>query len=249
MARITNKLIPTGLRSLMSAPEGGERGPQQGPGGPGGPLTPQQRGRRQVFPWLVFAGLLTLLIIAFSSPLGGQKEMVWLDFMNLVKAKSIDPESVVVDGTQLTAKVKPNVEGWSTSKPQAIVVNILPDQQYVVRDLEAAGIPWKATKPSYWPMILINILPVILIIGVIWFIARSMRGAGGGPGGMLGSFGKSRHRLQTKDQVKVTFNDVAGVDEAKDEVQEIVEFLKHPEKFSKLGGRIPRGVLLSGPPG
>ncbi|MFZ9882095.1 MAG: ATP-dependent zinc metalloprotease FtsH, partial [Phycisphaerales bacterium] len=136
-----------------------------------------------------------------------------------------------------------------TSKPQAIVVNILPDQQYVVRDLEAAGIPWKATKPSYWPMILINILPVILIIGVIWFIARSMRGAGGGPGGMLGSFGKSRHRLQTKDQVKVTFNDVAGVDEAKDEVQEIVEFLKHPEKFSKLGGRIPRGVLLSGPPG
>jgi len=197
----------------------------------------------------MFAGLITLLIVAFSSPLGGQKEMVWLDFMNLVKAKSIDPESVVVDGTQLTAKVKPNVEGWSTSKPQPIVVNILPDQQYVVRDLEAAGIPWKATKPSYWPMILINILPVILIIGVIWFIARSMRGAGGGPGGMLGSFGKSRHRLQTKDQVKVTFNDVAGVDEAKDEVQEIVEFLKHPEKFSKLGGRIPRGVLLSGPPG
>ncbi|MFM7051433.1 MAG: ATP-dependent zinc metalloprotease FtsH [Planctomycetota bacterium] len=257
MARLLNSILPTGLRTLMAAPEGGDRRPQGsggpggpgGQGGPGGPITPQQRGRRQIFPWLVFAGLLTLLIVAFSSPLGGQKEMSWLDFMNLVKAKSIDPESVVVDGSQLTAKVKPNVEGWSTAKPQPIMVNILEKQDYVVRDLEAAGIPWKATKPSFWPMLLINILPVLVIIGVIWFIARSMRGAGGGPGGMLGSFGKSRHRLQTKDQVKVTFADVAGVDEAKDEVQEIVEFLKHPEKFSKLGGRIPRGVLLSGPPG
>ena len=76
-----------------------------------------------------------------------------------------------------------------------------------------------------------------------------MRGAGGGPGGMLGNFGKSKHRLSTKDASTVRFTDVAGIDEAKDEVLEIVEFLKSPKKFQRLGGRIPRGVLLVGPPG
>ncbi|UCD76934.1 MAG: AAA family ATPase, partial [Phycisphaerales bacterium] len=76
-----------------------------------------------------------------------------------------------------------------------------------------------------------------------------MRSAGAGPGGMLGSFGKSRHRISSKDTVNLTFDDVAGVDEAKEEVTEIVEFLKNPRKFQRLGGRIPRGVLLVGPPG
>jgi cell division protease FtsH len=76
-----------------------------------------------------------------------------------------------------------------------------------------------------------------------------MRSVGAGPGGMLGSFGKSRHRLSTKESVSVTFSDVAGADEAKDEVHELVEFLRSPKKFQRLGGRIPRGVLLIGPPG
>ena len=76
-----------------------------------------------------------------------------------------------------------------------------------------------------------------------------MRGVGGGPGGMLGNFGKSRATLQSKERTQMTFADVAGVDEAKEEVSEIVEFLKNPKRFARLGGRIPRGVLLSGPPG
>ena len=97
---------------------------------------------------------------------------------------------------------------------------------------------------------LIMVGPFLLLIIIVWiFIARSMRQAGGGPGGMLGSFGKSRHRMTSKDAVKVKFDDVAGIDEAKDEVTEIVEFLKNPKKFQRLGGRIPRGVLLTGPPG
>jgi cell division protease FtsH len=91
--------------------------------------------------------------------------------------------------------------------------------------------------------------PLLLFGALIFFLSRSMRGAGGGPGGMLGSFGKSRHRVQTKESVNVTFADVAGIDEAKEEVSELVEFLKNPKRFQKLGGRIPRGVLLEGPPG
>jgi cell division protease FtsH len=101
-----------------------------------------------------------------------------------------------------------------------------------------------------WIQLLVTLAPFVLLILLIWFfIARSMRSAGAGPGGMLGSFGKSRHRISTKETVNVTFDDVAGVDEAEEEVQEIVEFLKNPKKFQRLGGRIPRGVLLVGPPG
>jgi cell division protease FtsH len=88
------------------------------------------------------------------------------------------------------------------------------------------------------------------VLGLLWvLISRSMRGAGGGPGGMLGGFGRSRHRVSNKESAQATFADVAGIDEAKEEVSEIVEFLKNPKRFQKLGGRIPRGVLLEGPPG
>jgi cell division protease FtsH len=88
---------------------------------------------------------------------------------------------------------------------------------------------------------------MFILVGIWFFVSRQMRAASG-PGGVL-SFGRSRARLAKKERVKVTFNDVAGIEDAKEEVQEIVEFLKHPEKFTVLGGRIPRGVMLVGPPG
>ena len=91
-------------------------------------------------------------------------------------------------------------------------------------------------------------LPILLFAFLIFMFLRSLRGAGGGAG-MLGSFGKSRHKVFSKEMTGVTFKDVAGIDEAKHEVSEIIEFLKTPKKFTKLGGRIPRGVLLNGPPG
>ncbi len=97
--------------------------------------------------------------------------------------------------------------------------------------------------------IMTTLIPWLLIFGLLWiFVFRQLRGSAGA-GGMLGSFGKSRHKITPKDHTNITFDDVAGVEEAKEEVMEIVEFLKNPKKFQRLGGRIPRGVLLVGEPG
>ena len=104
-------------------------------------------------------------------------------------------------------------------------------------------------KPSIWSQLLLAAFPILLIVLIFMFFMRQMQGgAGGGRGGPM-SFGKSKARLLSEDQIKTTFADVAGVDEAKEDVGELVEFLSDPSKFQSVGGRIPRGVLLSGPPG
>jgi len=104
------------------------------------------------------------------------------------------------------------------------------------------------TGPSLWPALLINIVPwIILIVLAWWLFIRQIR-ATGGPGNVL-AFGRSRAKFVAQEKVRVTFDDVAGIDEAKEDVREIIEFLKDPAKFTRLGGRIPRGVLLVGPPG
>ncbi|MSR43908.1 MAG: ATP-dependent zinc metalloprotease FtsH [Phycisphaerales bacterium] len=151
------------------------------------------------------------------------------------------------------SKSLPGASERSGQKGGQVWVRIIPgDYDWVRGQLTTAGVKWQEqVGQSVFVQLLLTLVPTLLILAVLWFlIARGMRNAaGGGPGGMLGSFGKSRHRVTNKENVKITFNDVAGVEEAKDEVQEIVEFLKNPKRFSKLGGRIPRGVLLSGQPG
>ncbi|NBX33734.1 MAG: AAA family ATPase, partial [Planctomycetes bacterium] len=161
---------------------------------------------------------------------------------------------VEVTESQAIAKLKPgSVPGITEDKnPTPVTVLLDPramDTYYA--ELRKEGIDFNVNVGSSFvgQLFLTIIGPLLLFGALIFFLSRSMRGAGGGPGGMLGSFGKSRHRVQTKESVNVTFADVAGIDEAKEEVSELVEFLKNPKRFQKLGGRIPRGVLLEGPPG
>ncbi|MHC4124627.1 MAG: ATP-dependent zinc metalloprotease FtsH, partial [Planctomycetota bacterium] len=145
---------------------------------------------------------------------------------------------------------KPSVVDKNNKTIQAFTVDYKPEVvgERLGELLEESGVKWEFTKPKTWLYTLLNMLfPVLILIGLFYFLfARNVRS---GAGGMLMSFGRSKHRLHSKDRVKVTFEDVAGVEEAKEEVAEIIEFLKNPKKFQRLGGRIPRGVLLIGPPG
>jgi cell division protease FtsH len=104
-------------------------------------------------------------------------------------------------------------------------------------------------EPSPWATALIYLLPWVLIIGVWWFILRGMRGRGGPGGGIMGTFAKSGAHLYSRESSQVTFEDVAGLEEAKQELMEIVDFLRNPKKFARIGGKVPRGILLVGPPG
>ena len=223
----------------------GQNGGSGGSGGPNNPLKPS----KGVFGMVAFLTIGMLMFLILLSIAGQAKPIGWDEFRGLLVAKSMDlPVEVRDDGFYGSTKVLPGSEGRETQ----VVFRIAgADREPFVKELKELASDKVVFRPtSIWKALLINLIPVILVIAIIWFfIARGLRSAGGGPGGMLGSFGKSRHRTFTKENTGVTFADVAGIDEAKDEVTEIIEFLKNPKKFTKLGGRIPRGVLLIGEPG
>ncbi|MGD8499341.1 MAG: ATP-dependent zinc metalloprotease FtsH, partial [Phycisphaerales bacterium] len=163
-------------------------------------------------------------------------------------------DSVIVKDTEVTGQFNESYlespQGKSEKSKKSFVAHYTPDVhgERLGRWLEESGVKEESAPQRIWLIMLIQwVLPLLLLIGFFYFFfARNIRS---GAGGMLMSFGRSKHRLQGKDRAKVTFEDVAGVEEAKEEVAEIIEFLKNPRKFQRLGGRIPRGVLLVGPPG
>jgi cell division protease FtsH len=185
---------------------------------------------------LVLALVLFMLFSVFSRQYRSEPEIIFSDFMSGVERGDI--REVVIQGHNIQGKYK-NGESFRTFEP---------DDPELVKSLRAKDVKI-AAKPeneSPWYMVLLlNWLPMLLLIGVWIFFMRQMQIGGG----KAMSFGKSRAKLLTENQHRVTFSDVAGVDEAKDDLQEIIAFLKDPKKFTKLGGRIPKGCLLVGAPG
>ena len=188
--------------------------------------------------WLVIAMVLMAVFNNFMPNKSSQDQRLdYSTFLNEVDEGRI--ERVVIQGATI----------YSTSISGQSFITINPNDPGLVSDLIESGVGIEVKEeeqPSILTQIFINWFPMLLIVGVWIYLMRQMQG-GGGRGAL--SFGKSKARMLTEDSNKVTFEDVAGIEEAKEEVQELVEFLREPSKFQKLGGRIPRGVLMTGSPG
>ncbi len=211
------------------------------------PPPPNMRMNRSAFGWMMMALFVVTAFLVISQLQGRPQTVTWYEFQQLWADKEIKLDSVKVSPSAIQAvRVSQNEAGGP------IQVEIGPGgREFWLKEVgELTGNQFedKGTR-SFIAQYLPHLLLWVIILFAIWFIFfRSLRGMGGG-GGMLGSFGKSRHRVTAKDSTGVTFNDVAGVDEAKEECQEIIQFLRDPKKFQKLGARIPRGVLMVGQPG
>jgi cell division protease FtsH len=205
---------------------------------------------RQQFPpflWLIVAGLVVVTALGlFSNGGGGGGSDVipysqFQQYLGGNKVKQVTVAGNVIHGT-LT-------EAMPDGKTEFTTVQVPPDlaTQLAQHNVEFSG---TATDGGAFGTLLSWILPPLLFVGIWMFASRAMMGGrGGGFGGGLLSVGRSRAKLVAETDVKVTFNDVAGVDEAKEELHEIIDFLKRPEEFTRLGAHIPRGILLVGPPG
>jgi len=223
----------------------------------------------RISPWLIYTAiLLVFLFISFATGGSNLSEPIQLsppNFNNLLQKGQV--EKVIIYNKSetevfLTAAALKDPANKKVAKDMFDRVNKGPhyivkvgDIQNFEKSLKAAVDQKKLKDYSFqeknnWSDILISLLPIIIIIGVWIFIMRKMSGGAGGGGGQIFNIGKSKAKLfDEKTDIKTTFKDVAGLEGAKEEIQEIVEFLKNPEKYTNLGGKIPKGALLVGPPG
>ncbi|QGG79462.1 ATP-dependent zinc metalloprotease FtsH [Litorivicinus lipolyticus] len=195
---------------------------------------------RNLILWMIIAGVLLTVFNNFSME-PQQRQLPYSDFVEEVNRDQV--REVTISGYTISG-TRANGETFETTRPAI-------SDPRLIDDLLDHNVKVEGKQPeqqSVWTQLLVASFPILIILAVFMFFMRQMQGGGGGKGGPM-SFGKSKARLLSEDQIKTTFMDVAGCDEAKEDVQELVEFLRDPGKFQKLGGRIPRGVLMAGPPG
>ncbi|MFO0028865.1 MAG: ATP-dependent zinc metalloprotease FtsH [Pseudomonadota bacterium] len=195
---------------------------------------------KNVLVWLVIGLVLMTVFQSLSQRAGITPELTYSEFLREVRSDNVARVTIAEDRMSISGE-KRDGTAFRTNAPF---------DPKMIDDLVAHEVSIKQEPPRQSNLlldILISSLPFLIFIAVFVYFMRQMQSGGGGRGAM--SFGRSRARLQGEDQVKITFADVAGVDEAKEEVRELVEFLRDPGKFQKLGGRIPRGVLMVGSPG
>ena len=195
---------------------------------------------RNIVLWLVIAGVL-YIVAQSMSPQPASQAMNYSEFITRVERGEV--KRVTIDDTRIVGELSSGSR-FETVKPPVLDLDLLPT-------LHGNGVEIIGREPErqgFLTQLFLSILPILLILAIFIFFMRQMQGGGRGGAGPM-TFGKSRARLLGEDQIKTTFADVAGVEEAKDEVQELVEFLRDPGKFQRLGGKIPRGVLMVGSPG
>ena len=190
--------------------------------------------------WLIIAAVLLTVFNNFN-PQPNTQELSYSQFVEQVQrdqVSAVSMDDVTIRGTLRSG------ERFETVLPRIADPKLMDD--LLAHDVQVQAL--KPEEASILVQLLIASFPILVIIAVFMFFMRQMQGGAGGRGGPM-SFGKSKARLLSEDQIKTTFADVAGVDEAKEDVQELVEFLRDPGKFQRLGGRIPRGILMCGSPG
>jgi cell division protease FtsH len=191
--------------------------------------------------WMIIAGVLLMVFNSINQETRDES-LNYSTFIREVRSGQV--AAVDIAGIEI-AGIRTDNSRFRTTMP------MIGDPQ-LMDDLFENGVEIRASAPeqqSIWSQLLVASFPILIIIALFFFFMRQMQGGGaGGKGGPM-SFGKSKAKLLGEDQIKVTFADVAGVDEAKEDVQELVEFLREPDKFQRLGGRIPRGILMVGQPG
>jgi cell division protease FtsH len=215
-------------------------GRRRGLDGSGGPGVPRPR----MTPWILIAVVVVALIVLNSLFSSASR-----DQLDLSKFNQLVDEGRITDTVSISSSDVSGTYRGDDGNQHQFVATIPPsyDTSVITDHLDAKQVPYKGVQPSAWLSLLASVLPLVLLMGVIyWFLFRRM--GAGGAGNPL-TMGKNKVKIYDRKEMKTTFADVAGVDEAKEELREIVEFLRNPKKYQRLGGRIPKGVLLLGPPG
>ena len=198
---------------------------------------------KNIFFWLI-VGSLTFMLLENYQMGASKEELSFTEFKNEVKAKKV--KSIVYKKDRETIEgERLNGTKFTTNAPVYLIDD---DLRLSIKEADVSETVEKVEQPKWWTQLLVGAFPLLLLLGIFFLFMRQMQGGVGGKGGPM-TFGRSKAKLLDGGHVKTNFSDVAGCEEAKDDVKELVDFLKDPAKFIKVGGKIPRGILMVGPPG